>query len=184
MNKNFLLAIFCVLTLSGCASKVVDVVSYDSNTSARMRIFGMNGIATYVYTGLDRCDISRSSNVIKASGGIKDSLKSLLLSRDSHSIGIPSSDRVKNPHHGILSNEFYNEYVIPANKLTTVKASFNSGPGSVVSYCDTISRTFFAEPGRDYEAFLTVKGGYCMLTVQAVENTGETNQNIKNITCQ
>lgn len=191
MKKISLISVFlCVIMFSGCSSKVVNTVNYDTSSSARLRIFGMNGIRMVMYPGMNACEAKKSKEAIRASGGLKQSLKSLFLSQDSNSIGMVETDRVRNPHHGVMSNEFYTEYVIPGNAPTTVATSFSSGPsakGTASYYCDTITSTFYAEAGKDYEAFLKINNpeGYCELIVQSIDKSGNTTTNdIKYIKCE
>jgi hypothetical protein len=108
--KKYLFLSIAVLLLSGCSTSTTKIqpAEYDTKNSARLRVFGNNGIGMVIYPNMNKCPQS-SDNGLRVSGKIQQSLNTFLSQQDSISIGMPISDRVENPYQSIFGNELSEE---------------------------------------------------------------------------
>jgi len=177
VRKYFFLSI-AVLLLLGCstARTKIQPSEYDNKNSARLRVFGNNGIGMVIYPNMNECPKS-SDNGLRVSGKIQQSLNAFLSQQDNISIGMPISDRVKNPYQSIFGNDFYTESIIPAKPIT-IQSTFTSADHS---YCKPITVTFFPEAGKDYETVLNIDkiDRYCQLKILRIDNDGNSFEDVK-----
>lgn len=169
--KKYLFLSSAVLLLSGCSTAITKIQpsEYDANNSARLRIFGNNGIGIVVYQNINGCPYA-ADNGLRVSGKIQQSINAFLAQQDNLSIGMPISDRVKNPYQSIFGNDFFTELVVPAKPIT-IQATFTSADQS---YCKPITVTLFPEAGKDYETVLNIDkiDRYCQLKILRIDNDG------------
>lgn len=176
--RKYLFLSITVLILSSCsiATTKVQLSEYDAKNSARLRVFGNNGIGMVIYPNMNECPQS-SDNGLRVSGKIQQSLNAFLSRQDNISIGMPISDRVKNPYQSIFGNDFYTESIIPAKPIT-IQSTFTSADHS---YCKPITVTFFPEAGKDYETVLNIDkiDRYCQLKILRIDNDGNSFEDVK-----
>lgn len=177
VKKYFFLSI-AVLLLTGCSTATTKIQpsEYDAKNSARLRVFGNNGIGMVIYTNMNECPLS-SENGLRVSGKIQQSINAFLSQEDNISIGMPVSDRVKNPYQSIFGNDFFTELVIPAKPIT-IQSTFTSAD---YSYCKPITVTLFPEAGKDYETVLNINkiDRYCQLKILRIDNDGNSFEDVK-----
>jgi len=150
--KTLLLALFSVLFLSGCGSTSYEKPTpYDQATTARIRLFGNNGLPVAINPGQD-CASSKES--LYAYGyTLADKINSTLGQHTKRSVGMPASWRSDHLSYG----ESYTEFVIPAGLPSVVVMKMLSGE----AFCVPAPRVFVPEAGKDYEAYLLRQGGQC-----------------------
>ncbi|WP_338522488.1 hypothetical protein NUH87_20655 [Pseudomonas batumici] len=168
MNIRLLICLTVVL-LGGCSS-AKDVsraqsVVYDPTTSARIRLFGNNGLPVAIKPGQDCA--STEEPVLAYGYTVADKLNSTLGRHTNQSIGMPASWRSDHPNYG----ESYSEFVIPAGKPSVILMKMEAGE----VFCLPSARVLVPQAGQDYEAYLTRKDGMCSGTVRllsALESPG------------
>ncbi|AUH50121.1 hypothetical protein CXB49_04450 [Chromobacterium sp. ATCC 53434] len=120
---------------------------------ARIRIFQQNGVALGLFPGRDCYRFSLLGN----HRGIVESqaFKSFLHLASNKSIGMPETpnSRGLSARSTLFSAAYYQEYRLPAGKITTLTAAFNDVGGW---RCDTQAVKFTPQAGTDYEAMLDV----------------------------
>lgn len=146
--KIYLLAISSVLFLSGCGStnheQPIQDQPYDLTTTARIRLFGNNGLPVAINPGQD-CDSSKEPRLAYGYT-VADKIKSTLGQHTKRSIGMPASWKSEHLSYG----ESYSEFVIPAGKPSVVVMKLVTDQAS----CVLDARVFVPEAGKDYEAYL------------------------------
>ncbi len=143
-----LLAIFSTLLLSGCGSinhkQPIQEQPYDQATSARIRLFGNNGLPAAINPGQD---CASSKEPIYAYGDtLADKFNSTLGKHTIRSIGMPASWRSDHLSYG----ESYSEFVIPAGAPSVVVMKMVTDQFR----CVPAPQVFTPEAGKDYEAYL------------------------------
>lgn len=176
--RKYLFLSITLLLLSGCSTATTKIQpsEYDAKNSARLRVFGNNGIGMVVYQNINGCPYE-ADNGLRVSGKMQQSLNAFLSQQDNLSIGMPISDRVKNPYQSIFGNDFYTESIIPAKPIT-IQSTFTSADQS---YCKPITVTFFPEAGKDYETVLNINNidCYCQLKILRIDNDGNSFEDVK-----
>lgn len=176
--RKYLFLSITLLLLSGCSTATTKIQpsEYDAKNSARLRVFGNNGIGMVVYQNINGCPYA-ADNGLRVSGKMQQSLNAFLSQQDNLSIGMPISDRVKNPYQSIFGNDFYTESIIPAKPIT-IQSTFTSADQS---YCKPITVTFFPEAGKDYETVLNINkiDRYCQLKILRIDNNGNSFEDVK-----
>jgi len=148
--------------LIGCSSQPSRQELMPTNETARIRLFGQNGVMVKLY----RNGINGKGGVEVVSGGMGSAFASFTGTVSNQSIGIPDTPNVKNlsERGGILSKAYFREYMVKAGQPLTLSMSFRSSPGhpgATYTYCKTALRTFIPEAGMDYEAALDIEPGFC-----------------------
>ncbi|NVZ71743.1 hypothetical protein [Pseudomonas costantinii] len=164
MNKslNILLwPLFSLLLLSGCGSTNYEKpIPYDQASTARIRLFGNNGLPVAINPGQD-CDSSKEP--IYAYGySFADKFNSTLGQHTKRSVGMPPSWRSDRLSYG----ESYTEFVIPAGVPSVVSMKMLAAEAS----CVPDPRVFTPEAGKDYEAYLYRKNGFCSGVIQLLSD--------------
>lgn len=128
--------------LSGCAA-LPSNVKYDPSSMARVRVY-KTGTAVSIIVG-DVCSKDKKPVIDASSPG-------LAISRANRTLGIPL--------HGKMPVTRYDEYVMPAGRLVTIKDYWQRQHpnGSWMRYGPTYVQ-FTPQPGRDYEAWTEYEGG-------------------------
>lgn len=165
--------------LSGCVMTELPTASqtYNPNESARIRLFGQNQKPSImeVQTGLGTDSKSVTVNV---GGGLGDAFGSMLSMAKNESIGIAETENTRNlaSQNGILSKDFYREFVIPAGKPVKVRnafiglASITHMPavGTIIhrqGSCVSGTVSFIPQAGKDYEVGSYKNGNSCLVIV-------------------
>lgn len=153
--KILLLALFSALLLSGCGStnyeQPIQEQPYDQATSARIRLFGNNGLPVAINPGQD---CASSKEPLFAYGyTIADQVNSTVGRHTKRSVGMPSSWRSDHLSYG----ESYSEFVIPAGAPSVVVMKMVTDQ----AFCVPPTRVFIPEAGKDYEAYLDRHDGKC-----------------------
>ena len=175
-------AAFAVLTvaLSGCASTQLPGAdqNYDPSASARIRLFGQNGMPTVMKVQTDQ-KANGGEIEINVGGSLGDAFGSLMGTVSNQSIGIPETENTQNlkEMNGILSKAFYREFVIPAGKQVKVRNAFiglsatsyaSVGNMNMTHYqksCNGESVKFTPQAGKDYEVGSYLQGRSCFVMV-------------------
>lgn len=162
MKAQLLLSLLVVSLLSACSSAPSveqKNISFQQDSQARIRLYGQNGNPSVIsYT-------EQGKKVrVNIGGSLGDAFGSLLGTKKSESIGMPStriSENLANKNV-LLSHAFFRELVVPANVVINIEAAvipvvnINNNPtsGSTrVSQTQGCSHTtqFTAEANKDYE---------------------------------
>lgn len=148
----------------------------DAAASARIRLFGQNGISVKFYrnSACYKSGLFGSGGAEVVSGGAGDAFLSLLGASSNTRIGMPDSPATRNlsARSGVLSKAYFKEYSVAAGEPLTVLTSFRDVSGY---YCKNIARSFVPEAGADYEASmdLSFAHGTCELSVRRIQTEGE-----------
>jgi|GEM_PF-150298 len=126
-------------------------------SSARIRLFGQNGIGVMFYKN-STCYKSSFLGPYggeSISGGLGNSFSSLIGISSNTSIGIPETETTKKQkeQNGFLSKSYFKEYAIEAGKPLTVFAALNDASGI---HCGPLAILFTPESGKDYEEVLEI----------------------------
>jgi len=159
-----LVPLFSALLLSGCVStndqQPVQVQPYDQATSARIRLFGNNGLPVAINPGQD---CASSKEPIFAYGyTVADKVNSSVGQHTRRSVGMPASWRSGHLSYG----ESYAEFVIPAGAPSVVMMKLVSDQ----VFCVPPDRVLVPEAGRDYEAFLDRHEGKCRAVIRLLSD--------------
>ena len=94
-----LLYLSSLVLLAACTSNAPvhqkSSAGYDSQSQARIRLYGQNGKPSYAYTNID-CDSNRKGTKIGVGGSLGDAFGSLVGASSSQSMGIPETEISKN----------------------------------------------------------------------------------------
>lgn len=150
--KILLLTLFSVLLLSGCGSaRYEKPIPYDQATTARIRLFGNNGLPVAINPGQD---CASSKEPLFAYGyTVADKVNSTLGQHTKRSVGMPASWRSEHLSYG----ESYAEFVVPAGVPSVVVMKMVAAEAS----CVPDARVFVPEAGKDYEAYLQRQDWQC-----------------------
>ena len=152
-----------LLCLSACSSyEVLEAQqhAYDPATSARIRLYGNNGIPAAYWPGQD-CKMQGQR--IEAYGyDLAEKVGSTLGGHKIKSIGMPASWKSTHLSYG----ESYTEVIVPAEKPTVVKVAMVTD----VASCSAPPRVLVPQAGKDYEAYLKMGGGKCSGELHALSS--------------
>lgn len=158
--KILLLALFSGLVLCGCSSAIheapIELQPYDQATTARIRLFGNNGLPAAINPGQD-CTSSKKP-ILAYGYTVADKVNSTLGRHTMRSVGMPASWKSDNLSYG----ESYSEFVIPAGEPTVLLLKMSTEQLS----CVPPRLTFVPEAGKDYEAYLERHDGRCGTMIQ------------------
>ena len=176
-----------LILLAACTSNAPvhqkSSAGYDSQSQARIRLYGQNGKPSYAYTGID-CDTNRKGTKIGVGGSLGDAFGSLVGASSSQSIGIPETEISKNvgKMNGLASRAFFREFAIPAGKPVNAQTFYigltntlRSPTLTVTQYegsCSSNIASFVPQAGHDYE-IVGSKGRSCGVSVFEVGAQGE-----------
>ena len=169
VNKgNFmkLLYLSSLVLLAACTSNAPvhqkSSAGYDSQSQARIRLYGQNGKPSYAYTGID-CDTNRKGTKIGVGGSLGDAFGSLVGASSSQSMGIPETEISKNvgKMNGIASRAFFREFAVPAGKPVNAQTFYigltntlHTPTHTIIQYegsCSSNIASFVPQAGHDYE---------------------------------
>jgi len=154
--KIRLLAFYSALLLSGCATThnepPIQEQPYDRAATARIRLFGNNGLPVAINPGQD-CASSKEP-LLAYGQTLADKINSSLGQHTKRSVGMPASWRSDHLSYG----ESYSEFVIPAGKPSVIVMKLVTD-GLI---CMAPARVFVPEAGKDYEAYLDRYDGKCI----------------------
>lgn len=163
--KPLLLALSSALLLCGCGStsyeKPIQEQPYDQTTTARIRLFGNNGLPVAINPGQD---CASSKKPLLAYGyTVADKVNSTLGKHTVRSAGMPASWRSEHLSYG----ESYSEFVIPAGQPSVVAMQMVTE--QVV--CLPPNRVFVPVAGKDYEAYLKRSNGQCSGVIRLLSSS-------------
>jgi hypothetical protein len=189
-------ALLALTTLPSAPGFADDATASDATPApegkqeSRIRMFGQNGASAVLFRDSACNKGFWSSEGEKASGSFGSAFGSFIGRVSNTSLGIAETDttRYLSSKDGMLSKAYYREYVIPANKPSTL--SMRYGDISTfyrvrdASYIYTYSHTppscggaitFTPEPGQDYEVGFKWADKTCSLFInQVVTENGKT----------
>lgn len=182
MSQKNLAAAAVALLLSACATTHLPAISqqYDPSNSARIRLFGQNGKASFMTV-----EVSQGKTIeVTVGGSTGDVFSSFLGTTKNESIGISETENTKSIQQSgnLLSKVFYREFVIPAGREVQVRNEFNglanfhySPDGSITmtqkpESCSSQIVSFVPEPGKDYEVGSYKNGRQCSVMVFEIRN--------------
>jgi hypothetical protein len=155
----------------------------EARQDSRLRIFGQNGASAVLFRDSSCNKGFWSSEGEKASGGFGSAFGSFIGKVSNTSIGIAETDttRYLSSKDGMLSKAYYREYVIPANKPSTLSmrygdiSTFYHVRGAAYTYTYSYtppncggSITFTPEAGQDYEVGFEWHEKKCALSINHV----------------
>ncbi|MGH8038808.1 MAG: hypothetical protein ACREPC_02375 [Stenotrophomonas sp.] len=150
-------------------SATPDIAPVPAAAKARVRIFGQNGQGITMYTDAacrntytDKVDVARSGARAIGSlfGGAPDNI----------ALGMPETSTVRNMKSVLFSKPNYQEYAVAGGRPLI----FDARVENTNDYrCDReLTLQFTAEPGQDYEVFMSTAGGICRLSANHVGADG------------
>ncbi|OOF50577.1 hypothetical protein BKK54_05690 [Rodentibacter genomosp. 1] len=167
---------FFVFLLTACssqiASEVKKEVNYNPKSEARIRLFGQNNYSTIIYTDGTRIQVGgiRAKTFTGTLSEIFSPLKSI-------SIGIPKTDLIEKlakSRSSIIAGLYYEEYVIPANRVYKVGTNYRDGGiGPVQISCD-VNGGFYVQNNFDYEILADITSNKCVIQVlKIIQDNGK-----------
>lgn len=176
-----LLFLFSCLLITACTHSGTDVLKkdYNPNTDARIRVYGQNGNPTIMHVGID-CATNPKGSEINIGGALDDAFDSFLGRSHNESIGIAQTEISANvaDRSGMLSQAFYRELIIPANKPVNIRPGVEEvGRKFVINgipvynnTCKTTTISFIPQAGKDYEAVGLRQGAGCHFFISEITN--------------
>lgn len=159
--KKALLTI-TALVLSACVNIELSTqnATYNPKTDARIRLYGQNG-----HPAIMTVVTKDKKEQVTVGGGLGQAFSSMVGAKGNESIGMPESELSKDPSvlNGIISSEFFKEFIVPADSEITVN---NSIMGTQHKYDDMVLNhtvivnvkgctgqevSFVPKAGKDYE---------------------------------
>lgn len=151
----------------------------ENSQNSRLRMFGQNGASAVLFKNSACVKSFWSGDGEKVSGGMGSAFGSFIGKVSNTSLGIAETDstRYLSNHDGMLSKAYFREYVIPANKSTSMTmrfqdvSSFYRANGITYDHISAScggSISFTPQAGADYEAAFTWSGKDCSLGVHQV----------------
>lgn len=190
VNKGNFMKLFylsSLVLLAACTSNAPvhqkSSAGYDSQSQARIRLYGQNGKPSYAYTGID-CDTNRKGTKIGVGGSLGDAVGSLVGASSSQSMGIPETEISKNvgKMNGLASRAFFREFAVEAGKPVNAQTFYigltntlHTETHTITQYegsCTSNIASFIPQAGHDYE-IVGSKGRSCGVSVFEVGAQGE-----------
>jgi hypothetical protein len=146
-----------------------DAAPVPAAAKARVRIFGQNGQGITMYTDAacrdtytDKVEVARSG--ARAIGSLFGGAPANI------ALGMPETSTVRNMKSVLFSKPNYQEYAVPGGRPLI----FDARVENTNDYrCDReLTLQFTAEPGQDYEVFMSTAGGICRLSANHVGADG------------
>lgn len=174
-------AILAVLATSHIA--MADTAEpYDSNSQARVRLFGQNQKPTFMTTNIN-CETNKKGGKVNVGASLSGAFGSLLGTVKNKSIGIPETENTQmlSQRNGILSKAYYQEFAVVAGKPVNVEAAYigltttsTDGRGSQIinkeGSCTSNIASFMPKAGRDYEVIGLDGRGCGVAVLEVVKN--------------
>lgn len=190
MNKPALtLLVASLFSVTGFAEetdKTAAPTAGDSMQTSRLRMFGQNGASAVLFRNSACVKSIWSSDAEKVSGSLGSAFSSFIGTAANISLGIAETDTSRNLSRkdGILSKAYFREYVIPADKPSSMRMGFKNVSSFYVinnlkyeaggESCNG-AISFVPKAGEDYEAAFVWEGKSCNLSVnQVVTKEGKT----------
>jgi hypothetical protein len=174
-----LLSVFCTAGFADEATKPDASAIEGTAPISRLRLFGQNGASAVLFRDRTCVKSIWSGDGEKASGGIGSAFGSFVGAVSNSSLGIAETETTRNlsQKDGMLSKAYFREYVIPADKPSSISMGFkNIGSFYVMhgvryetggSSCHG-AITFTPRAGEDYEAGFVMGDGVCRLSMNRV----------------
>lgn len=145
------------------------VIDAPPAANARVRIFGQNGQGITMYTNA-ACRDTYTDEVEVARSGARAIGSLFGGAPENVSLGMPETPTVRNMKSVLFSKPNYQEYAVAGGKPLI----FDARVENTNDYrCDReLTLQFTAEPGQDYEVFMSTAGGICRLSANHVGADG------------
>ena len=178
--------LLCSLGFAQESAKPSAASTADNTQTSRLRMFGQNGASAVLARASSCAKNIWSEDVEKVSGGMGSAFSSFIGTVSNTSLGIAETDTTRNlsKKDGMLSKAYFREYVIPADKPSTMSMGFQDvysfyvASGVRYDWVKPSCRgaiTFTPRAGEDYEAAFVWEGKVCRLSVnQVVTKDGTT----------
>jgi len=194
-NAAFMFLGFSMLCSASFAEETIksDASPIGNNgQTSRLRMFGQNGASAALFRDSACVKSFWSDDAEKVSGGFSSAFSSFVGTASNTSLGIAETDTTRNLSRkdGILSKAYFREYVVPADKPSSMRMGFQdvssfyvvkSVAGMPGFRYDAVSPScrgaisFMPRAGEDYEAAFAWEGNACKLSVnQVVTKDGNT----------
>jgi hypothetical protein len=151
-----------------------------ARSTARMRLFGQNGVMIDFYEN-SQC-LGGSGPKTRASGGFGDAFSSFVGRAKNTSIGMTETPTTAHlaARDGIFSRAYFREYEVAANQPVALNMAFQNAPGG--ARCSQFGGTFTPEAGKEYEVTLDLQGQQCMAVVREIQKDGQGEASLKELT--
>lgn len=173
MKIQYFLAILLSLPLSGCfvfkkSAVVQSKQVYDSNSQARIRLYGPYGDKLIKYHNNLSCNEWRSTLRNSLHHRVNNGAPRRIVNI---SLGMPLTERSSAALNdtGIMFRDSFKEYVIEANKPLLLDASSSIVMDSYSKSC-RVAISFIPKAGKNYEAAYIEQGGTCTIQVSEITN--------------
>ena len=176
-----------LILLAACTSNASvhqkSSAGYDSQSQARIRLYGQNGKPSYAYTNVD-CESNPKGTKIGVGGSLGDAFGSLVGASSSQSMGISETEISKNvgKMNGLASRAFFREFAISAGKPVNAQTFYigltntlHTETHTVIQHegsCSSNMASFVPQAGHDYE-IVGNRGRSCGVSVFEVGAQGE-----------
>jgi hypothetical protein len=164
------------------AAPSAEAASATPTATARVRLFGQNGIMVHFYQN-SSC-VGGKGPKTTVSGGVGDAFGSFLGRAKNTSIGMPETPTTADlgKRDGYFSKAYFREYEIPGNQPMALRMAFQSAAGAPGSkYCRAFGGTFMPEAGKQYEVTLEVAPNECLAVVREIQQTASGPANLRDI---
>lgn len=168
-------------TVPAAGGDIVSAIDAPSRATARLRLFGQNGITVRFYEN-SAC-FGGQARETQVSGGVGDTFSSFFGSVKNSSVGMretPNTVAIKH-RDGPFSKAYFREYAIGAGRPLTVWMRYQGNPGSVFATCGAIGGTFTPEAGKDYEASLDMANGHCLAVIHEVADAADGSAQLRDV---
>jgi hypothetical protein len=179
-------SLFCSASFAEEAAKSSITPASDNAPTSRLRMFGQNGASAALFRDSACVKSFWSDDAEKVSGGFSSAFSSFVGTASNTSLGIAETDTTRNlsKKDGMLSKAYFREYVIRAEKPSSMRMGFRDVSSFYVANgirYDAISPScngaisFTPHAGEDYEAAFSWEGKSCRLSMnQVVVKDGKT----------
>ena len=173
-----------LVACSTTPSSPLEPASHDPAKSARIRLYGSNGVGIVFYPGKDSVPSSGDGG-IRVSGGFGEAFASFIGASSNRGIGMPQSRRSQEMSTAFLAKEYYQEYTVAADQPVALSMALIGAPYvpppiiagvpvmvRTITGCSSIEGSFVPQPGRDYDVYLSVEGTRCIGVVEDIGQGG------------
>lgn len=151
---------------SSAAPAATEQEAAPARTSARVRLFGQNGVLVEFFQNSTCVGGGQKTSV---SGGMGDAFSSFAGRAKNISIGMKETPNTENlaKRDGFMSKAYFREYEVAGNQPITLKMHFRNTPGKSL-VCRNVGGTFTPEAGKDYEVAMDIHSDGCVASVQEI----------------
>ncbi|MDR5764379.1 MULTISPECIES: hypothetical protein [unclassified Caballeronia] len=175
LPKRGHLLIAATMALTGCGlfpqpshNVTVAAPEYDSAVSARIRLLSGNGTRTASYLPNHAC-YGGSVEGAEWVAGDDGFFANWKYSSRSEVIGMPPSPREFMRVDGLEFKDSIREYVVAGGQPIVLSMGTSGSAGNAHWWCTPPRVTFSPVAGRDYDAFLEMRGRQCWISVRLID---------------